>query len=121
MKDLGQGQSHEGNRGRPAQARSLRPMPMHSDAEGKESDPREQQPLPSDQADKTTGEQRLLRVARERFITPGVDGSSARAKAGKMSVIKFSHKICRATSGRGQPIMRAMNTVRISEKLQESR
>ncbi len=34
-----------------------------------------------------------------RFITSGADGSSARAKAGKMSVIKLSHKIWRATSG----------------------
>ena len=67
MKDLGQCQSHEGHRGRPAQALALGPMPMQSDAEGKESAPREQQPLPSDQADKTTGEQRLLRVARGAF------------------------------------------------------
>ena len=37
-----------------------------------------------------------------------------------MSAIKLNRKIWRATSGRGQPIMRARNTVRISEMLQES-
>ena len=39
---------------RPAQGLALSPMPMHSDAEGKERNSREQQPLPSDQTDKTT-------------------------------------------------------------------
>ena len=38
-----------------------------------------------------------------------------------MSVIKLSHRIWRATSGSGQPIMRARKTVRISAKLQENR
>ena len=56
-----------------------------------------------------------------RFMTSGADGSNASANAGKMSVIKLSHNICRATRGSGQPIMSAINTVRISEKLQESR
>ena len=54
-------------------------------------------------------------------ITSGADGSSANANAGKMSVIKLSHKIWSATSGSGQPTMSATNTVRISEKLQENK
>ena len=57
------------------------------------------------------------------FVTgvPGADGSSARASAGKMSVIILSHKIWSGPSGRDQPIMIAMNTVKISAKLQENR
>ena len=35
-----------------------------------------------------------------RFIMSGADGSNANANAGKMSVIKFSHKICNATKER---------------------
>ena len=42
-------------------------------------------------------------------MTSGAEGSSASANAGKMSVIKLSQRICSATSGKGQPIIRAIN------------
>lgn len=67
VKDLCQGQRHERYRGRLSQALALGPVPKHADAKGEESDPCEQQTLPDDQADKTQGEQRLLRVARGAF------------------------------------------------------
>jgi hypothetical protein len=53
-------------------------------------------------------------------MTSGAEGSSASANAGKMSVIKLSQRICSATSGKGQPIIRAIKTVRISERLQDA-
>ena len=56
-----------------------------------------------------------------RLMTSGAEGSSARAIAGKMSVTRFSHRICMTPSGSGQPSMMAAPTVTISAKLQENK
>ena len=43
-----------------------------------------------------------------RFITSGAEGSSASASAGNTSVSMFSYRIWSASSGSGQPTMRAV-------------
>ena len=55
------------------------------------------------------------------FMTPGAEGSSASARAGKTSVTMFSHRIWSGPRGSGQPIMMATKMTRISAVLQEKR